>query len=141
DDAAITDLPQARERAAYGVLNGRFVLAGNGVTRDATAVALDLSAPTGTWVSLPNMPAGRYDMGGATAGVAFFTVGGDEFNVIPTSDVYRYYEFTCPPTNTPTSTNTPTNTPTSTRTPTSTPTQTWTPTRTPTNTPTSTPTS
>src|SRR5207237_982089 len=98
-------------------------------------------APTGAWVNLPDMPQTMDDMGGATVGPAFFTVAG-RVGAGTTSNVYRYYEFTCPPTSTPTITktrtitSTPTPTGTFTITPTRTPTGMFTPTFTPTITPT-----
>src|SRR5262249_29128537 len=58
DDAAITDLPQfmGRDSASFGVLNGRFVLAGGYAGNLTSSVtALDLSAPTGAWTNLPSM--------------------------------------------------------------------------------------
>ena len=79
NDAAITDLPQTRADSAYDVMqNGRLVLAGGDVggVRNGTVVSLDLNAPTDVWATLPTMPAPRLEMGGASVGQAFYTVGG-----------------------------------------------------------------
>ena len=72
NDAAVTDLPAARSEAGYDVLNGRFVVAGGNASGiDGSALALDLSNPSGAWVSLPTdgRPAAADQRGGDRAGL------------------------------------------------------------------------
>src|SRR5205823_2511948 len=121
------DLPDYREQSAFGVLNGRFVLAGGRVggagSVGSSVVGLDLSAPTGACASLPNLPTPHVLVSGSSIGRAFYTVGGADASFNATQELCRHYAFACPtstPTNTPTRTNTPT--PTRTGTPTITPT-------------------
>src|SRR4029453_15338627 len=100
--------------------------------RNGSGSALDLSNPTGTWAALPAPVLWRTQVSGASVGVAFYTVGGDDPALIKQFTVLRYYNFpllpltpTITPTRTNTNTITPTNTPTIT--PTKTPTSTNTP--------------
>ena len=138
DDAAITNMPSVRSSAGFGVLNGRFFLAGGYVAQqtDGSVIALDLSNPTGAWASLTAMPVPVSYMGSAVSGSAFYAVDGRTTAGPDTTATQRYYDAPCIPTVTSTATGTATSTSTNTVTNTATSTVTNTVTRTPTITPT-----
>jgi hypothetical protein len=74
DDAAIADLPVARVRAASGILDGKWVLAGGTSVGRSSAVAWDPAS--NTWTSLTPMLYERGSLAGGVVGKVFYAVGG-----------------------------------------------------------------
>ena len=108
DDAAIADLPQGRSAAASDVYQGRWLLAGGDVNFSVSTSAIAWDPATNTWTALPDMLAARDYLGGATAGAAFYAVGGDSGPGQPTTDTQQYAAGTCAgPTPSPSATSTP----------------------------------
>jgi N-acetylneuraminic acid mutarotase len=153
DDAAIADLPTARQQVSGDLLNGRWILAGGIDAFSSLQGAIAWDPVSNTWSTVSGMPTPAFSIGAATSGAAFYAVGGDAFGRVnltrrytegvactatPTATLTASPTATSTPSITPT--RTPTITPTNTATSTPTTTPTTTPTRTPTNTPTNTPT-
>ena len=74
----LTHTPQPVSGAGAAIVDGQLIVAGGeGVTTvSGTVQALDVSAPSATWTTLPSLTPGRHGLGATAIGKTLYVIGG-----------------------------------------------------------------